>query len=241
MRATGGVFVTGTDTGVGKTIVCGVILRGLLARGIRAGAMKPFETGCPEVDGRAAPQDGLFLREMAEMGEPLEVVVPERFAPPVSPLVAARLEGREIDVPKVIETFFQLRGAYDAVVVEGAGGLLVPVAMTAKGRGGAVYFIADLVRDLGLPLVVVARPGLGTINHTLLTIRQALADGIVVKGVVMNYAQKAVHDLAEETNMSVLGELSPVPILGTVPHVERISKDALEGIAESCLDLDRVL
>jgi dethiobiotin synthetase len=85
------------------------------------------------------------------------------------------------------------------------------------------------------------RPVLGTLNHTLLTVREALREGIRVKGVVVNYAQEAAHDIAEETNVAVLHELSPVPVLGVVPHLQRFTKDALDDVAESCLDLDRIM
>lgn len=234
----GGLFVTATDTGVGKTVVSALLIRGMRRRGFRTGAMKPAETGCPEVGGRLVPQDGELLREMAEMDEPLDVVVPERFAPPLAPLVAARVEGRSVDLKRIIGTFGRLRAAHDMMVVEGAGGLLVPFAETGTG----IYYVADLVRDLGLPLVVVARPGLGTLNHTLLTVREALREGLAVKGVVINYAQEAAGGLAERTNAAVLEEiLRPVPLLGVVPHLPRISRSALDDAAESCMDFDRIV
>jgi dethiobiotin synthetase len=230
------VFVTATDTGVGKTVVAGLLIRGMRRRGVRVAAMKPAETGCRKVEGQLLPQDGRFLREMAEMDEPLDVVVPERFALPLAPLVASRLERRRIDLQRVISIFEGFRRAYDVVVVEGAGGLLVPFAEI----DGEAYYTADLVRDLGLPLVVVARPGLGTLNHTLLTVREALRQGISVKGVVINYACEAAHDLAEKTNSAVIDELSQVPVLGVVPHLQRISKETIDAAA-SCLDLDRIM
>jgi dethiobiotin synthetase len=231
-----GVFVTATDTGVGKTVVSALLIRGMRRRGVRVAAMKPAETGCRRVEGQLLPQDGRFLRDMAEMDEPLDLVVPERFALPLAPLVAGRLERRSVDLQRVIGAFETLRAAYDVVVVEGAGGLLVPFTE----RDGMAYYIADLVHDLGLPLLVVARPGLGTLNHTLLTVREAIRGGISVKGVVINYAREAAHDLAEKTNAAVMDELSHVPILGVVPHLQRICKETLDE-ASSCLDLDKVM
>ena len=155
-----GFFVTGTDTGVGKTLVAAALARRLRAEGIRAGAMKPIETGCELVDGELRPSDGLFLRSACEMTEDLSSIVPFRFEAPVAPLVASDREGRPVDVQVILKEFERLASAYDTLLVEGVGGILIPITQD--------YFVVDLAKELGLPLIVVATPFLGTINHTLL-------------------------------------------------------------------------
>jgi dethiobiotin synthetase len=119
---------------------------------------------------------------------------------------------------------------YDAVVVEGIGGLLVPIQ---EG-----YFVLDLARDTGLPLVVTASPFLGTLNHTLLTVERALDAGLQVAGVILCYHRPPEGTLAERTNPGVLGRLLPVPLLGTLPHLDELSPDALAAAAEEHLKLD---
>lgn len=172
---TRGCFVTGTDTGVGKTVVATAIVRGLRARGIDAVGMKPIETGV-HGDG---PADGLALHEAADGAASLEDVCPVRFALPAAPAVAAAAESRRVDLAAVHAACAQLSARHDFVVVEGAGGLLVPIADDVD--------MADLALALGLPLVIVARTRLGTINHTRLTLDIATARGLEIAGVIFSH------------------------------------------------------
>lgn len=169
------VLVTGTDTGVGKTVVTCALLRALRARGLHPVAIKPVETGCADLD---QPEDALLLRAAAGGTTPLDVVCPARYRTPAAPATAARLEGSRHSFEGLVDHVKGVRARSAGVIVEGAGGLLVPLA---EGRS-----FADLALALGAPLVVVARDALGTINHTSLTLEAARSRGIAVLAVVLN-------------------------------------------------------
>ncbi len=186
------VLITGTDTGVGKTYVACGLIRGFKRLGLRVFPYKPVETGCPEY-----PADGRLLRETAGLSVPDGDVVQYLFREPLAPAVAERIEGKSIDPFAIVSRIRELEGLYDVVVVEGAGGLLVPVT------GRITY--ADLANMLGMPLVVVARARLGTINHTLLTLRVARSQGLRVLAVVVNGYEG--RDTAERTNPEVIEDL----------------------------------
>ena len=201
MKPPRGFFVTGTDTGVGKTVGACAALRALRARGLEVGAMKPVETGV----GPDGPQDALALQHAAGGRDPLEIVCPLRFALPTAPTVAAADEGRAVELERIDAAFAEICDGRDLVVVEGAGGLLVPVAPGVD--------MADLARRLSLPLLVVARTQLGTINHTRLTLEVARARGLQVLGVVLNHTTPSLSD-ADAANLEVLRR--EVPLLGEV-------------------------
>jgi dethiobiotin synthetase len=250
---TKGIFITGTDTGVGKTIVSAAIIRVLMKKGIKVGAMKPIETGCKKVEDsekksmeELIPSDGLFLKEMAELDDSIDLVTPVRFKEPLAPLVASDLEfgvrSYEVGVQgltKVFNAYEKLSNKYGFLVVEGVGGLLVPIAkrQRANGKGQEVYFVVDLIKDLNLPIVVVARPTLGTINHTLLTVNHALREGINVSGVIINYHNPPEDSIAEKTNPDVLRQLCPVPVIGVLPYLAEITKESIEKVTEGCIDM----
>src|SRR5436305_14403039 len=157
-----GLFVTGTDTGVGKTVVTGLLARILRKQGLRVGVMKPVETGCPREGDQLAPQDALFLRRISGCTAPPEVVTPYAFAEPLAPAIAAELAGCSIELSHIRSCYEQLLTQHDYVLVEGAGGLLVPLT--------AQHTMHDMAVALGLPILVVACNKLGTINHTALTV-----------------------------------------------------------------------
>ncbi len=156
-----GIFITGTDTGVGKTHVTAGLLTELRRRGISAAAFKPIACG---PGGR---HDAKIYAAIMNHEQPLNVINPVYLRHPLAPSVAARIERKRIDLRKILATYRYLAKNYDVVLVEGAGGLLVPIQKN--------YFVADLAKALKLPVLIVARLGLGTINHTLLTVREARA------------------------------------------------------------------
>ncbi len=194
-----GLFVTGTDTGVGKTVVTAALALALRERGVDAGVVKPVETG----DGDAA-----VLARLAELADGPGEIAPFSFAAPLAPLVAARLEGVELRLGEVAERVRALAQGRELVLVEGVGGLLCPV--------GPGWTIADLAAELGLPALVVARASLGTINHTLLTVREARRLGLDVTGVVLN----GRGDESEATNGELIESFASVPIVARVPQLE---------------------
>ena len=202
------VFVSGTDTGCGKTAVACALARSLRAAGKRVRVLKPIETGC--VDG--IPADARALAEAAGDDAPLERLCPYRFALPAAPEVAARAEGIAIDLARIESALALADKDADLVIVEGAGGLLVPIAPGLD--------MAGLARHLGLPLLVATRATLGTINHTLLTLEAARARGLRVLGVVVSHASAALSP-AERRNLDLLLERLPVPLLCELPYGSR--------------------
>ena len=171
-----GFFVTGTDTGVGKTVVACALVRELRRAGWDVGVMKPAETGV----GPAGPLDAKALRDAAGVSDPLDEICPVQLALPAAPSVAAAHEGRELDLARILACFHALAARHACMVVEGAGGLLVP--LTER------FTMADLACELGLDVVLVARAALGTVNHTLLTVEALAHRGLRCAGVVISHA-----------------------------------------------------
>jgi dethiobiotin synthetase len=213
-----GVFVTGTDTGVGKTWIAAGLTAVLRRRGLAACYFKPVQSGCPEEDGRLVPTDARFARDLAGLSEPLELLTPITLGLPLAPGVAAAREGVQVDLNRVARAWEELARRYEILVTEGAGGLYVPLIDTR-------FLVMDMVLWLGLPLIVVARPGLGTINHTVLTVKAAQMAGLPVAGAVIN-RYPGRPSLAEETNPEVIESLIQRPILGKVPEIAELEASA---------------
>ncbi len=225
-----GFFVTGTDTGVGKTVIAAALIKAIGLCGIRAGGMKPIETGCTKEGKSLLPADGMFLKGIARMDEPVSHITPCCFEHPLAPMVSAEIEGTTVNLNKIKKAFNELTKAYKSIVVEGVGGLFVPVNKN--------YFILDLAKEFGLPLIVVSRPDLGTINHTLLTVNYALREGLNVAGIIINYTYPSKGSLAEETNPQVIKQLSPVPLIGIFPYLNAMSDEAFEKAVLKNLNMD---
>ena len=206
-----GIFITGTDTGVGKTLVAASLAACLRDRGYRVGVMKPAETGCLERNGMMVPEDAVRLREASGCDEPLEKICPYRFAEALAPSIAAERAGQKIDVDLLLATYGEISAEYDITIVEGAGGLMVPLLPS--------YTYADFARVLKLPLVVVAANKLGVLNHLLLTLEHASCKGLSMLGYVLNRMSSETSP-ATETNREVLSGLSGVPCLGDLPYIE---------------------
>ena len=209
-----GFFVAGTDTGVGKTGIARALLLALARRGDRPMALKPVETGCaPD-----APEDALALR--AACGPPhdalpLDRVCPHRFRMPAAPLVAAEAEGAAVSMATILACARRAAEQNVPLVVEAAGGLLVPLARA----GDQLVTNLDLARILGLPVVLVGRAGLGTQNHTALSIEALVRRAIPIAGVVLNRTS-AEDDPSVATNARMIEALTSLPVLGPGPFVE---------------------
>jgi dethiobiotin synthetase len=213
-----GIFVTGTDTDVGKTWVAAGLTAALRKLGLQAVYFKPIQSGCLQEGEFLVPTDARFARDVAGLTEPLEVLTPIALRLPLAPAVAAAHAGVEVDLERLAAGVRDLASRYEFLVVEGAGGLYVPLS-------GSQFLVLDLIQWLRLPLVVVARAGLGTINHTALTVKAALAAGITVAGVIFNrYPQNP--GLAEETNPGMVAAITGVPILGRLPEVPDLNDPA---------------
>ncbi len=193
-----GLFITGTDTGVGKTYVAVMIVRSLRAAGHRVGVYKPVASGCRREGGRWISDDAVALWEAAGRPGSLAEVCPQCFGAPLAPPVAARQEGRQVDMHLLREGLRVWQRQSDLVVVEGAGGLMSPVSETA--------LVGDLAAEFGFPLVIVGRNALGTINHSLLTLFAAhgwpwgATGGLSVAGVVLNQCCDPAGDPSVATN-----------------------------------------
>ena len=223
-----GIFVTGTDTGVGKTIVAAAICAAGVGRGLDVGAMKPFASGSWD--------DTRLLKRAARMPEPVEAITPFFFKYPLAPLVSLELEKRSIRPAALRAKAAALARRYSFLVVEGIGGAAVPVT---KG-----FDAADIPRLLGLPAIVVARLGLGTLNHTLLTVRYLRSKRVPVKGIILNTHPARRAGLAEKTNPRAIERLTGAPVLGILPALSpaRCGDPAfLARAAEKHLELEKIL
>jgi dethiobiotin synthetase len=204
-----GIFITGTDTGVGKTFVAASLAAFLRERGYKVGVMKPAETGCRETGGILVPQDALCLKEASGCAEPIDKICPYRFREPLAPSIAAERAGQKIDVDRLLATYSEIAAGHNVVLVEGAGGLMVPLLPS--------YTYSDLACVLKLPLLVVAANKLGVINHLLLTVEHASCRGLVTLGYVLNRIS-GESSLAAETNREVLLGLTGLPCLGELSY-----------------------
>lgn len=221
-----GIFVTGTDTGVGKSIVSATLARLLRMNGVSVGVMKPVTSGCREENGELVSDDALLLCQAAGTLCTVDVA-PYCLREAIAPADAAKIDGVRIDFSVIKASFDRLASAHQYVIVEGAGGLMVPLS------GGLL--VADLARELGLPLLVVARPGLGTINHTVLTCFAAQQMGLRVAGVVVN-GMPEHPGLAEQGAPHQIGSLCGASVLGIWPH--RNESDEMEIVDELSAWLD---
>ncbi len=206
-------FITGTDTGVGKTEAACVLARSLRAAGYKVGVMKPVETGCVDNKGKLIPTDALRLKEASGSNAGLETINPYRFTLALSPQTAAEHFGATIEFDSIKSCFDELSDQNDVMLVEGAGGLLVPVSDDRT--------MADLALYLGLPLIVVSANRLGTINRTLLTVHCALSKGLKVAGIIFNNTTSEVSDISREYNRADIERLSPVPVLFEIPLLKK--------------------
>jgi dethiobiotin synthetase len=211
------IFITATDTSVGKTVAAfclGVLLE---TQGFDIGVMKPVQ---------CAGKDAQFLKKALGLKEDLKLINPFYAPEPLSPHLAFRRSKIKFDKQRVQKCLKKIGQRHDVVLVEGAGGLMVPLT---KG-----YYNADLIADLKARVIIVARPGLGTINHTLLTINEARRRGLKIMGVIFCQAKPGARGLPERTNPGEIKELSGVKVLGSIPYLKPLTK---ENIRRQCQNL----
>ncbi|BDI29526.1 ATP-dependent dethiobiotin synthetase BioD [Capsulimonas corticalis] len=207
------IFITGTDTGVGKTIVTAALARALRDLGRDIGVMKPIQTGVARTSEGWEPGDAEYLAAVSSTGDPMDLICPVRLEAPLAPSVAAELAGTAVDLDRVLASYRKLRTRHAGVLIEGAGGITVPIQKD--------YGMADLARAMDLPLLIVARPALGTINHTALTAHYAQAVGLTVLGIVIA-GMPAEPGLAERTSPAAIEQLTGLPVLGCMPFDSNI-------------------
>jgi dethiobiotin synthetase len=235
-----GIFITATDTEVGKTVITGAIAAGLKKRGLDIGVMKPVASGgITSAAGEIVAEDATFLMRAAQVAEEERGLVnPVCLAPALTPAVAARISGITVDISKIMTAFGTLQEVHRIVLVEGVGGITAPL--------WEEYLVGDMAREMGLPLLVVAQPKLGTINHTVLTVDYAQRHGLKVAGVILNGWDETGKGVLEESNEHYIRRLTGLPILGKFPVDTGISVPAgrtagLAALAEKHLELDKIL
>jgi len=213
-------FITGTDTGVGKTLVSCALLHGFAAQGRRVVGMKPVAAGCDE---HGHHEDVRQLRAASNVLASGGQVNPYCFAQPAAPRLAAQFAGVDIDFARIVESFSELNAQADMVIVEGVGGFRVPLNKEQDG--------ADLAQRLGLPVILVVGMRLGCLNHALLTAEAVAARGLALAGWVANRLDESM--VMPDENIAALRQLVGAPLLGVIPY--RVRPDARE--AANCLDL----
>jgi dethiobiotin synthetase len=224
------LVVTGTDTGVGKTLVAGAIGWWFRARGFRVGVLKPCATGCVRRREGLVSEDAEFLAHCADARFPLDVICPQRYVEPLAPAVAAQRAGRPLDWQAIDRSIAQMSAESDVMIVEGVGGVLVPM--------DARHTFRDVMAWLGAPAVLVARPALGTINHTLLSVEALRARDIAVAGVVINRYPAENASVAEETNPGSIETWGKVPVLCMVPDEKPTGLQLPPGIVAAIETVD---
>ena len=221
-----GYFITGTDTDVGKTVVTACLATLFKSQGMDVGVMKPIETGVDPECSSTANSDAKFLMEITGNTDQEEEVCPCRLKIPASPHQAAQMAGKKIQTSTLLKKFKILQSRHDMMLVEGVGGLLVPITPS--------YDISDLAHEIDLPLIIVSRLRIGTLNHTLLTINAARQKGLKIKGVILNNQEgRGLSDI-EEQQGKLIKELSEIPTLGICHYLEDLS---LDGIRKNLLQI----
>ena len=215
-----GIFLTGTDTGVGKTVVTLVLGTLLQEQGIDVGVMKPVQ---------CAGDDAQFLKKSLHLEDPLKRINPYYAPEPLSPHLAFARQKRSISISKIKKIYETLSSSHELMLVEGAGGFMAPLKKD--------YLVADLIKELDLDVVIVARLGLGTVNHTLLTVRQVREMGLNVRGVIFNQTGKGKGGIPEATNPDVIRKYAKVKIIGEIPYLKNIRAGAIRKICKPKMDI----
>ncbi|MBF0492317.1 MAG: dethiobiotin synthase [Deltaproteobacteria bacterium] len=207
------LFITATDTNVGKTLVGAAIAAFLRSKKINVGVFKPCESGCSKNErGELIPADALFLKQMSASSDSLEEINPYRFAAPLAPGLAAQLENKEIDLEKIKRQFLEIEARHEITLVEGAGGLMVPLGKAQNN--------VHLIQKLEIPVLLIVRNGLGTLNHTLLSLAHLEREKVEVLGLILNQTQAEV-DTSAVYNLETLREWTSVPVLGVFPFIQK--------------------
>ncbi len=236
MNLTRGIYIIGTDTGVGKTAVAAGMMHLLLKNHYRAAYFKPVASGVRVIDGVSVSTDAAFVSVVSGFAERQDRVTPFVFADAVAPHLAARMARRRIDRSVIKNSLDDLKSRYDVIVAEGAGGLAVPL----DDEGAMQY---DLIRELNFPCLLVARAGLGTINHTLLTLGFAKSVGLKIKGIIIS----GVGDtLIEQDNVATIKKLSGVHSIITLPAMfsmdtEKLQPGNIGRIFEQTVHVDDII
>ncbi|MED1470723.1 dethiobiotin synthase [Bacillus salipaludis] len=226
---TNGIFITGTDTDVGKTIISSGIAAVLKEQQLDVGVFKPLLSGILREDPRS---DTSLLKQLSKSSLSYEEITPYVFKEPLAPYVAAKLEGKSVRMEEVLCHWEKIKEKHEFFIVEGAGGISVPL--------GEQFLVSDLIKELELPIVIVARPNLGTVNHIFLTVQYAKSLGLTIAGIVLNGISEQ-PDLAEKTNPKLIEELCGVPILGITPKLRDLTLENIKNMVKEHIDVTLLL
>ncbi len=221
--------MTGTDTDVGKTVVSSGIAAVLKRRAHDVGVFKPMLSGVKRED---PASDTMLLKTFSGDDSEIEAITPFQFDEPLAPYLAAKRQGCEVPFSELIDHWNDVKGHHDFFIVEGAGGITVPL--------GHDYRVSDVAEEIGFPIIIVARPNLGTLNHTYLTVEYARMCGLNVLGVIVNGLEEE-RSVAEETNPGLIEQFCNVPVLGVIPRIHYIDEHTLATVFEEHIDFARLL
>lgn len=226
------IFVTGTDTDVGKTFITAGLAALMQSLGYKTGVFKPFQSGAEEKNGFLIAPDLAYVKKIDAF---VETSCTYLMKPATAPALAAEIENIHVDINNVIRDYKILNEKCELVITEGAGGLCAPVSPS--------FLTSDIVKRLDLPLVIVARPDLGTINHVLLTVNFAKEHGIDVRGVIINRYPKGTEDIAIRTAPRLIEEYSDAKVLGIVRDIESshvLTPGGMIDIVLNSVDVEKI-
>jgi dethiobiotin synthetase len=223
-----GLFITGTDTGVGKTLVAAAIADWFRRHNHRVAVSKPIATACVRMREGLVSEDAEFLAHHADAKFPLNTICPQRYAEPLAPAIAAERAKQPVEWNAIDSSIQSMSEQSDILIVEGVGGVMVPIARK--------ILVLDMIGWLELPTIIVARAGLGTINHTLLTLQALRSAGISIAGVVINKYPPETPPIAEETNPRAIEKWGSIPVLCMVPEFKGDAIPKLPGEVIGAID-----
>lgn len=223
-------FITGTDTDVGKTIVTAGLAAAIQKKGIDIGIMKPFAAGTLQSVGFKS-KDTELLANAAKVNDPEYLVNPQFFHIPASPYTAAQNLGVDVDVQLVMNSFRQLSKIHDMMLIEGMGGIMTPILKN--------YFVTNLIKEMNLDVILITRSRIGTINHTLMTCKMCVNNGIRIKGIIINNFDIDGYPPTElKRDME---KLTTFPVLGIIPRLDNFEIDLLRNTIEKEIDIESLL
>ncbi|WP_066623154.1 dethiobiotin synthase [Clostridium magnum] len=232
-----GVFIVGTDTNVGKTIITSALMHVLRGSGYKATYFKAALSGAVEIGDKLIPVDTKLVGEVSNLKESYENTTPYVYKTAVSPHLAAKLENKSIDLNVIEEKYSYLKEHYDYIIAEGSGGIVCPLIDDERG----LYLLENLIKDLNMSVIIVARAELGTINHTVLTVKYIEALGIKIKGIIINNYKKS---LLYDDNINLIKKLTKLPIIGKFENIEGLKDDSIEAIrvnADKAFNVEKII
>jgi dethiobiotin synthetase len=230
-------FITGIDTNIGKTFVSLLLLLAFKRRGLNAGYMKPVETGVEiNEDGVKNYIDGAYVKKYGCLKEEPDIITPYTFKSPLSPYAALKKESGDLCIKEILFKFYELNKIYDYMLVEGAGGMLVPLKKK--------HFMIDIAKYIDAGIILVTKAGLGMINQTLLNIEYAKSHDIKISGIIINNVFNQ-NDESISSNKEMLGEFTDVPVIGDIPYLPENKRseniNILNDLASKYIDLEKIL